>query len=93
MTTARSEVDVNRLGDVNPAAGANKVSGDMVPAAQLCDGDSEAVGDGYESVSVADTIESCGRGLIARSDRNDDSVDATEIGGGGELVDFCNVRD
>lgn len=54
---ARCEADVQRFGNAKCVAGANEVAADVIPAAQLLDGYTEAIGDGDESVSAADTIE------------------------------------
>ena len=88
----RREMNVHGLGHMDSAPGAHEEPAQMIPAAELLDGHAEAVRNGDERVSTADTIEGCSRGGGSGSDRDDDSVDAAEIGGGGELVDLGEIR-
>lgn len=79
MFAARCEADVDGLRDADYMTGANEIATDMVPAAQLRDGNAEAVGDGNERVTTADTIERCASRRIARRGGNDDAIDSAEI--------------
>lgn len=71
---------MNRLGHIKPVAGANVIAADVVPAAELLNGDTEAIGDGNESVSTANAIEGCATRSVARCGGNNDSLDSAEIG-------------
>ena len=60
VSTARSEVDVQWLSDAQRVPGANVVAADVIPAAERCDADVEAIRNGNERVSRADTVEDLG---------------------------------
>lgn len=56
--------------------------GEMIPAAQLLDGDSEAIRDSNQRVAAMCTIESVSGNHRGGGNGNDDGIDVAQIGGG-----------
>jgi hypothetical protein len=52
----------------------NATGREVVPLAQLFDGDAEAIGDGYEGVGTAHDVTPPGCEASARSDRDDELI-------------------
>ena len=66
---------------------------EMVPAAQLSEGDAKSVGDGYESVAAAGSVEDHAGGGSGRGGLgNDQSVEALEGAAGVKLVGLGEFR-
>jgi len=66
----------------------------MIPAAQLLDRDAEAVGDGDQRVAVPRAVQGAAqRAGFGGGQRDDQGIDAVQIGVGLELIDERQFRD
>jgi hypothetical protein len=79
------------LGDIKMASGVEGRSREVIPSAQLLDGDVEAIGNGDECVSGTRAIEGCSDGCADRSHGDDDGVDSAEVRGRVQLIDFRDL--
>lgn len=68
--------DGNRLRNVDAAAGGHMNATKVVPAAQIAEGNAEAVSDGDERVSAAHGVKQAARS--GTRDGNDESLHAVE---------------
>jgi len=79
------------LGYVERAAGAHGGGGEIVPAAQIFDGDIEAIGDGDECVARAHAVALRVDGGGASGDGDDELVTCLEWRADGDAVGFGDL--
>ena len=55
-TCARVRGEPDGLDDIERTAGRDAIGAEVIPSAQLLDGDAETIGDGYEGVPAAHLV-------------------------------------
>ena len=94
-SVAAAGADHGGFGDMEAAAcrDLDAGGGKFVPAAELGEGDAEAVGDGDQGVAAAGgVVDGVRRGGGSRGDGHDERLDAVELGGLIQLIGFGERR-
>ncbi len=85
MMFARCGSEANGLDDIERMAGCDAIGGEVIPCAELLDGDAEAIGDGDEGVVAAHGVALTGREAAAGGDGDDEFI--AGLDGVGEVIE------